>query len=329
MAALVRDDLLQRVLLSPTGDGCDELHVLTGYASAQFALFHILELREQLGRDVAVRLNIGMTGEEGLELSAHQGFLGAISALSGDWLRVSYAPHGVSDHTKLYVWNWSGLPTIAWFGSANYTAHGFGLSGTRRESMIRVEPESAWSTMESATAGFISATDESLFSRVHVYEADAPEQRRQVLAPTRLARPPLGTLDSVDLPLVQTTKRPGEVHNAGAGLNWGQRGSRRRSEAYIPVPAAVARSGFFPPRGLPFAAHTDDGATLFLIVAQDGDKALHSVPDNGAIGRWFRRRLGLADTAFVQTEDLERYGSTHVTFSALADGSYFMDFEPH
>ncbi|MDZ8275705.1 NgoFVII family restriction endonuclease [Microbacterium aquimaris] len=324
MSPIVRDDLFQRVLLSPTNEGADELHVLTGYASAEFALFHLLEIRGQLARDVAVRLHIGMTGEDGLELSAHHRFLGAMNALSGDWLRVSYAPTGLSDHTKLYVWSCGGQPSEAWIGSANYTGRGFGIQGTRKESMVPVDAESAWQTVASATADFVSADDDELFSRVPVYEVDAPERRRRVLAPAPLTTPL--TQDSVELPLVQTTKRPGEVHNAGAGLNWGQRGSRRRSEAYIPVPAAIARSGFFPPRGLPFAAHTDDGATLFLIVAQDGDKALHSVPDNAAIGIWFRRRLGLEEDAFVQTEDLHRYGSTHVTFNALADGSYFMSF---
>ena len=67
---------------------------------------------------------------------------------------------------------------------------------------------------------------------------------------------------------------------------------------------------------------------IFFTVAQDGDKALHSVPDNATVGVWFRHRLGVHDDAFVATADLERFGRKSVTFTALDDGSYFMDFRP-
>ena len=328
MSSLTRDDLFQHVLLSPVGDGCDELHVLSGYASADFVLFHLLEIRTHLGREISVHLHVGMTGEDGLELSSHRSFLAAIEAISGDWLRVSYSPIGVSDHSKLYVWRRTGVAEVAWLGSANYSASGFGLAGARRESMVQVDPASAWRALRSAVEGFVPAGDPDLFGRVHIYEVTSPEQRRRVLEPVPIALPDDSAAKSVELPLVQTTRSPGEVHNAGAGLNWGQRGNRRRAEAYIPVPSKIAQLGFFPQRGYPFAAHTDDGDTIFFTVAQDGDKALHSVPDNATVGVWFRRRLGVGDEAFVTTADLERFGRSNVTFTALGDGSYFLDFRP-
>lgn len=328
MISLTRDNLFQHVLLSPVGDGCDELHVLSGYASADFVLFHLLEVRTQLGRDITVHLHVGMTGEDGLELSSHQGFLGAIKAMSGDWLRISYAPIGVSDHSKLYVWRRNGVAEVAWLGSANYSASGFGLTGTRRESMVQVDPQAAWNALRSAVEGFVPAGDPDLFTRVHIYEVTSPEQRERLLEAGPITIPSDSGTESVELPLVQTTRSPGEVHNAGAGLNWGQRGSRRRSEAYIPVPSKIAQSRFFPQRGYPFAVHTDVGDTIFFTVAQDGDKALHSVPDNATVGVWFRSRLGVDNDAFVTTADLERFGRKSVIFTALDDGSYFMDFRP-
>lgn len=328
MISLSRDDLFQRVLLAPIGDGCDELHVLSGYASAAFVVFHMLEVRNQLGRDITVHLHVGMTGEDGLELSSHHGFVGAIRALSGDWLRVSYSPIGVSDHSKLYVWRRNGMAEVAWVGSANYSASGFGLAGTRRESMVEVDPASAWHALRSAVERFVPAGDPDVFSRVHIYEVTSLEQRQRVVDPGPVSLPHASGTASVELPLVQTTRSPGEVHNAGAGLNWGQRGKRRRTEAYIPVPAKIAQSGFFPQRGYPFVAHTDDGETIFFTVAQDGDKALHSVPDNATVGVWFRRRLGVLGDAFVTTADLELFGRKSVAFTALDDGSYFMDFRP-
>lgn len=323
---LIRDDLFQRVLLAPISDGADEIHILSGYASASFALFHILEAREHLKRAFSIRLHVGMTGAEGLELRAHQTFIGAARVVSGAWLRVFYSPVGVSDHSKLYVWLRNGVPMRALFGSANYSAVAFGVEGRRRESMIEVDPDAAWRTLQSATADFVSASDPDVFSRVEIYEVTQHEIRHRLDGAKPMSDAQTAGRPRIVLPLVQQTKNRGEVHNAGAGLNWGQRGNRRRAEAYIPVPAVVSRSGFFPPRGIPFAVHADDGATLFLTVAQDGDKALHSVPDNADIGLWFRRRLQVADDAFVTTSDLDRHGAKSVAFTALEGGDYYMSF---
>lgn len=323
---LVRDDLFQQLLLSPLGDGADELQILAGYASASFAVFHMSEVRAQLGRDFRVRLHIGMTGADGIALSTHQSNIAAMHTESEGRLQIAYAPTGVSDHTKLYVWLQEGLPVRAWFGSANYSASAFGVQGERRESMIAVDENAAWITLRAAVAEFVRADAADVFSRVPIYDVVHPESRRMLQHARVFSEADALGRTSVALPLVQSTGNPGEVHNAGAGLNWGQRGTRRRAEAYIPVPATVARLGFFPDRGIPFAVLTDDGETLFLTVAQDGNKALHSVPDNATIGRWFRRRLGVADDAFVTTADLERYGSKLARVTALDDGTYFLSF---
>lgn len=332
MSELLRTDLYSRILIDPALSGCNGLRILTGYASAAFTIRHLLDLKEELKLDVGVQLNIGMTGESGVSLSEHRAFRAAVSEISGGWLSVRYAPEGVSDHTKAYVWSRDGVPVEAWLGSGNYSRSGFGLDGSRRETMTEVDPYEAESMIQSASDGFVSAVDPQVLERVHVFEVERPEQRSRVIQDDGAAL--LGpsersaTLRAVCLPLVQTTRSPGEVHNAGAGLNWGQRGNRNRAEAYIPVPASVAKIGFFPPRKDHFVVHTSGGDVLFLVVAQQGDKALESKPDNAALGRWFRRRLGLAEDAFVHTQDLVRFGSKHVTFTQLDDGTYFMGFMP-
>lgn len=328
MSELIRSELLSRVLLGPAREGCNDLRILSGYSSASFALYHLLELKEQLRLDVGVQLNIGMAGESGIALSDHRAFRTAVAAVGGGWLSVRYSPAGSSDHTKAYVWSDANVPSKAWLGSANYSERGFGMAGNRRETLVATDPLATSELVERATDGFVAIDDPLVFKKVAIYETIAEESRKRVLLDAR----ELVTFDlpssspSAQLPLVQRTKNPGEVHNAGAGLNWGQRGSRRRAEAYIPVPADVARSGFFPPRGFPFIAHTSAGDVLFFTIAQDGDKALHSVPDNAAVGLWFRRQLGVADEDFVPTSALERFGSKHVTFFKRDDGTYFMNF---
>jgi hypothetical protein len=316
------------VLIAPAREGCNELRILSGYASASFALYHLLELKEQLKLDVGVQLNIGMAGESGIALSEHQALRAAVEALGGGWLTVRYSPSGRSDHTKAYAWSDSNVPSRAWIGSSNYSQSGFGMVGTRRETLVSTDPYATTELIERATDGFVSIDDPFVFDKVSIYELLSQEVRERVAAASTspTIRPPQGA-PSVRLPLVQRTRNPGEVHESG-GLNWGNRPGRNSSQAYIPVPAEVARSGFFPPRSFPFIAHTSEGDVLFFTIAQDGDKALHSVPDNAAVGLWFRRRLGVAAGAFVTTESLERYGAKHVTFSRLDDGNYFMDFRP-
>lgn len=313
--------------MSPAADGYDQLRVLSGYASARFTLFHLLELKEHLQRDVSIELNIGMAGESGIQISEHLAWLAAIEVVGGGWLRVRYSRTGGADHTKAYAWLRNGVPSRAWFGSANYSERGFGLSGFRRETLVETPAGPTSDLIARAAHEFVSIDDPDVYSRTTIFETTGAETRERLHGPpVAIASAP--DLDSVALPLVQRTKNPGQVHNAGAGLNWGQRGSRRRSEAYIPVPAAVAQSGFFPTRGMPFIVHTKTGETLFLTVAQDGGKALHSVPDNATIGIWFREKLGLSPDDFVTTEALELFGSKHVTFTALRDGAYLMDFSP-
>jgi hypothetical protein len=122
----------------------------------------------------------------------------------------------------------------------------------------------------------------------------------------------------------------------GSGINWGHRpnGTKREpNQAYIPLPARIARSGFFPIKNLRsgkdnphFSVVTDDGVHLILRVEQQGSKAITTPLDNSRIGEYLRSRIDVANGAFVRRQDLEEYGRTSITFYKLDDEQYVMDF---
>ena len=115
-----------------------------------------------------------------------------------------------------------------------------------------------------------------------------------------------------------------------SGLNWGQRPEHNRNpdEAYIRVPKRVGDSDFFPPRGISFIIHTDDGKELLCVRAQDNAKAIETPADNSIMGRYFRNRLELARGALVELKDLLKYGRTDVDFYRINNATYYMDFSP-
>jgi len=114
-----------------------------------------------------------------------------------------------------------------------------------------------------------------------------------------------------------------------SGLNWGQRPGREPNQAYIPLPAEIARKGFFPLEKQHFSAITDDGISLILRVEQENDKAITTPLNNSSIGEYFRNRIGIANGAYVWKSDLLKYGRTDVTFYKLDDDQFFMDFSVH
>lgn len=95
---------------------------------------------------------------------------------------------------------------------------------------------------------------------------------------------------SVTLSLITRLGEPGRH----SGLNWGQRQGREPNEAYISLPAKIARSGFFPLEKRHFTALTDDRKQLTLRIEQQNDKAITTPVRNSDLGEYFRNRLGLA-----------------------------------
>lgn len=112
-------------------------------------------------------------------------------------------------------------------------------------------------------------------------------------------------------------------------MNWGQRSHRNKNEAYIPLPSMIAKKGFFPLNKQHFMVSTDDGHTLLLRVEQQNNKAITTPLSNAQLGEYFRRRLGLANGAFITKQHLLTYGRTDVTFYKIDDEEFYMDFSPH
>ncbi|OTP86755.1 hypothetical protein B5S42_12510 [Gilliamella apicola] len=133
----------------------------------------------------------------------------------------------------------------------------------------------------------------------------------------------MSIIDTVILSLLDSNTH--ETH-LSSGLNWGQRKNREPNQAYIPVPAKVVRTGFFPPGGKHFEVLTDDSEYLILRLEQDNDKAITTPENNSILGKYFRNRLGLNTGEFVTREHLEKYGRTDVTFYKTSNGEYLLDF---
>lgn len=111
-----------------------------------------------------------------------------------------------------------------------------------------------------------------------------------------------------------------------SGLNWGQRAGRNPNQAYLPIPAADQRSGFFPKVGEVFSVECDDGFKLTLVRAQQNGKALETPDDNALLGEYFRRRLNVRLGNPVALRHLHEYGRTSVDIFRSQTEGYLLDF---
>lgn len=94
----------------------------------------------------------------------------------------------------------------------------------------------------------------------------------------------------------------------------------------IPLPEEYWNADFFPEYSWYFVVMTDDEKIMFCSRVQENGKAIHTAQNNNLISDYFRRRLGLPNSALITKEDLFRYGRTDVTFYKIDDETYYMDF---
>lgn len=329
MGELVRDDLFRKVLIEPLQMGADELKIVTGYSSPAMVSRHLEEVHKAGRADLKIDLLIGMTGSDGLSQVAHLGFKAIASQTHAGNFHCAYVLPGSSVHSKLYVWLREGNPIQSWAGSANYSQNGFGIGSvgtTRYEILTDTQADVALQYFNLVKKKSINSLDDE-FDQLMPFSPKSKTSKifKDVSEIVQLSD---DGLSQVTLPLVQIARSPGEVHNSGAGLNWGQRSGRDRNQAYIPIPSSVARAKFFPDKGVHFDVITNDNEVFVMTVAQDGDKALETPHDNSILGAYFRRRLGLKSEEFVKTEDLLRFGSTGVVFQKIDEETYRMIYQP-
>ncbi|MCD7712718.1 MAG: NgoFVII family restriction endonuclease [Firmicutes bacterium] len=75
-----------------------------------------------------------------------------------------------------------------------------------------------------------------------------------------------------------------------------------------------------------FKVITKDFGSFHMRMAQERNKALHSVESNAILGEWIRKRIGAPSGGYVTKQMLELYGKTYVTFRKYSDGTYLLDF---
>ena len=242
----------------------------------------------------------------------------------------SYVFENKAVHSKVYIWLKDGVPIKAFNGSANFTQSSFGAD--RREVMTECDPVEAKLYFDELEADTIycnhAEVEEYIVLRATHPVLDMENRPKKKLEGSGIESVVLTLLDS----------DTGETHEK-AGLNWGHRknkyhlkdgtikySDRNKNEAYIPCPAEVVRSGFFPLEKQHFTVFTDDQHQLILRAEQANYKALTTPLSNAQLGEYFRNRLGLANGAYITKADLEAYGRTDVTFYKLDDEQFFMDF---
>lgn len=326
MGQLITEDLFQKILVEPIQRGARELFVVTGYASPAMVTRHFQYAVENLGTKISLDLHVGMTGKDGLRRTELLGYQAIPRQSREQEFNCTFSTRGHSNHSKLFVWCSKSGPVEAFLGSSNYTQVGFGLSPSDKfhsETCVMVDPDEAFSYVLGAAKGSIGYLDRDIASHIDLTEDPTPESLILSEENDQSAQ-----IDFVYLPLVQSRgQNAGRVHDAG-GLNWGQREGREPNQAYIPVPSEVARSEFFPEKGVHFQITTDDGQAFICTVAQSGNKAIETPSDNSILGKYFRNRLGVSLGTYVTDADLSRFGATAIKISKINHDSFRLDFAP-
>ncbi len=318
---LLKANFRDRILLDPIQEGADRLKILSGYATHTMASWHITEIASRMYAAINIQLIVGMCKYDGISTSVHEGFKGLVAENNQNESSFicQYVTEGVPVHSKLYLWEKNGRPFCAYVGSANYTQTAF--SSSRSELLHECNADEAteyFNEIEPRTTycNHAEIEDKIILTPTHPI-LSAEESPIISLRGSGISR--------VTLSLLTKFNNVG----FGSGINWGHRrnGTRREpNQAYIPLPANIARFGFFPLEKKHFSALTDDGKQLILRVEQQNDKAITTPLNNSLLGEYFRCRIGVANGAFVTKEDLINYGRTDITFYKLDDEQFFMDF---
>jgi len=316
-------NLYEMNLIRPVERGCDLLKIVSGYSTAAMAFKHINQ-GLGLNPNLRVQLIVGMCKNDGLSLSNHRGF----NKLARDDFKgrftCGYVFNNRPVHSKAYIWYQGSDFSTSYVGSANYTQNAF--LGGNRELMVESKDIEICSYFEVIERDSIHCDDPEAEHLIQIYR----DQRYRQLLKHQDEIDDKGTVfpdekRNLEHVRVSFLTKDGSLPGT-SGLNWGQRERREKNQAYIPLKSDVYDSDFFPPTKMHFTINTDDNKTLIATRAQQNGKAIHTPHNNSLIGEYFRMRLGLPNGAFVQKEDLIRYGRTDVDFYKIDDETYYMDF---
>ncbi|WP_400229669.1 restriction endonuclease PLD domain-containing protein [Methanomethylophilus alvi] len=321
------NELLYRILINPACE-CDELRIISGYTSSAMAKRHLDELNI-LEEKVRIELIYGMTPAQGVSRIEHSGFQKLMSEnpnFSCSYLMINRLPC----HVKMYVWLKQGVPVKAFIGSANYSQNAF-YDVNESEAMCECDPKQANDFFERFSGDTVYCNhDEVEDIALITSKSSVKEQIKRETVSLAEANSSLhGNI--LRLSLLSSDGSMGTT----SSLNWGQRGKRNRDEAYIPIQSKIGKeivdNKYFPPKETVFLVLTDDGITLYMVLAGNKSdnpvaKQLETSHDNSVLGEYFRKRLGVPSGEYITKEMLLNYGRTYVDFINLGDGTYYMDF---
>ncbi len=326
MSSLITSGLFNKILVEPIMRGAKDLYIVTGYASPTMVTRHFEYVAKNLNTKISIDLHVGMTGKDGLNRNNLLGMQAIPRQSSGQNFNCTFSVKGNSNHSKVYVWCSERGPVEAYLGSNNFTQFGFGLTpinSAHVEAAVQVDPEEAFAYVLEASRNSIGYQNTDIPKFIDLHDEQFSVGQPEVLDETGNT-----VSNSILLPLIQLRgSSAGETHQR-SGLNWGQREGREPNQAYIPIPSTVAKSNFFPPKGIHFQVTTSDGQAFICTVAQDGDKALETPFDNSILGKYIRQRLGLALGSYVSADDLNRFGANAVKVTRIDSDTYKLDLEP-
>ena len=309
------DSPAQRILIDPFFSlRPDRLCILSSEASPSMASWLLTTYREQGIEGISTELILTST-EQGVIKEDHEGFKALHKAYYGEvsnTFTCSYLDGTPEVKENYFIWMKDDIPVKAFTCSYNFTQNSL-LSLDGCGSITLCKANSAYKIFKAIIKKSIYCVNSEVEDYIVIATSHIPDIT--ALSPT--------DPNYIKLPLV--TKKTGEPGKT-SGLNWGQREKRNPNEAYIHLPSKIAKSGFFPLNKQHFLVVTDDHHTLQLRVEQQGDKAITTPASNAQLGEYFRKRLGLANGAYVTAKDLKAYGRQDVSFYKIDDEQYFMDF---
>lgn len=321
---ILKENLFEEVLVRPA-EKFDELCIVSGFATPAMGAHQLDAIKERFDRqDVHINLIVGMTPSlSGISKPHHKNFVklvGEKEIFNCSYLKATAKP----THTKLYCWLKNGVPQEAFLSSANYTLNAF--KRFQDEIATECNPIEAYNYYNSKIPHSLYCTcdeaNEMVRNSISKISLDIASENEQAITDVNIDKE---GIDWVKLPLF--SERDKQIHEH-SGLNWGQRDGREPNQAYIPIPAKIQKSGFFPPRGQYFSVLTDDGFPFVCVVAQENGKALHTTNNNSEFGEYFRQKLGVPLGNPVTLADLDKFGSRYVKFTKINEEEYYMEFNP-
>ena len=324
---------------------CTSLKVITAFTYCERISTHMIQLAEGIKsnrfvKGLSIEILLGMT-KSSLSQKKHEdicrmiGFLNSSKGMPK--ISCRYICNGPEVHSKVYVWTYpeemvGEMPYVAFCGSLNYTMNAF---YKRRESVSMCSSIMAYRYYQELLADTIDCFDPAVSEKLKNVINNTADT---AVDPDNVEKDYLVYDEEVpvDTLKVSLLRADGSDTGYGSGINWGIRknGTRRdQNQAYIPYNRQDKKAGFFPDRVDPedencpmFKVITKDFGSFHMRMAQQGNKALHSVESNAILGEWIRKKIGAPSGGYITKQMLELYGKTYVTFRKYEDGTYLLDF---